>query len=191
MSAMERRGKLDNTKKIAPALLSEMASYDRQAGIFTWLERPIGHFKTKRAHTVWNIRYAGRTAFSTPASGGYSISQIFSRTYRGHQVAWAMVYGAWPIYEMDHINGDRSDNRISNLRLVSRRENSCNRKRRCDNTSGASGVFQDRGRWVATIADNGKRVRLGCFAEKAHAIAVRKEAEWRFGYHPNHDRTAK
>jgi hypothetical protein len=103
-----------------------------------------------------------------------------------------MSKGCWPENDIDHINGDRSDNRIENMRAVTRQENLKNTKRRCDNASGVIGVYQrkDTGRWCSYVNSNGKRINLGCFNNKTDAIAVRKAAETEHGFHSNHGRGA-
>jgi len=62
------------------------------------------------------------------------------KTYAAHRVAWFLHHGAWPMGEIDHINGNAQDNRIANLRDVTHKENTRNMKRRSDNTSGITGI---------------------------------------------------
>jgi hypothetical protein len=99
-----------------------------------------------------------------------------------------MVYGDEP-QDIDHINGNRRDNRIANLRAVDRRENMRNARLRSNNTSGIVGVTfsRDRKKWVAQIND-GKVRSLGRFDKFEDAVEARKAAERRAGFHPNHGR---
>ena len=90
--------------------------------------------------------------------------------------------------QIDHIDGNRENNVISNLRLVNNRENTMNRRKRNDNTSGITGVSWDKnaGKWQAYINKDGRRQPLGVFEDKFEAICTRKSAENRLGYHENH-----
>jgi hypothetical protein len=162
--------------------------YDPETGKLYWLERPRVFFKSDKDHKRWNTRYAGNEAFS-PNNNGYLDGMIFRRMYRAHQVAWALHYGEWPKDQIDHINGDRSDNRITNLRVVSRSENCRNTKLRSNSKTGVLGVYRHKHRWRATIYDGGSR-HIGLFDTFEDAVAARKAAERELGYHPNHGRPA-
>jgi hypothetical protein len=93
-----------------------------------------------------------------------------------------------PKLEIDHIGQDSLDNRIKNLRLVTRRENALNQKQSKKNTSGQTGVsWNKRAKmWVAYIKIDGKLIHLGYYIEKEDAIKARKEAEIKYGFHENH-----
>nr|WP_175479900.1 HNH endonuclease signature motif containing protein [Paracoccus homiensis] len=108
---------------------------------------------------------------------------------QAHRVAWAVIHGRWPNGEIDHINGDRSDNRLANLREVTKRENHRNMAIRSDNTSGVTGVYwaREKGKWAAYIKAD-KMVALGRYDTFAEAVAARRAAEKVLGYHPNHGR---
>lgn len=100
-----------------------------------------------------------------------------------------MTIGEWPEF-VDHINGDRTDNKIENLRSCSRLENSVNRAVASHNKSGVLGVHYDksRGKWAAEIKVNKKKVYLGRFDSIDEAKTARKIAEVKYGFHPNHGR---
>lgn len=170
--------------------LRTLVEYDPENGKMVWLERPITIFPTARSCAVWNSRFSGKAAFQTANSHGYLVSTILGRLYTAHRVAWCIMEGQWPFLQVDHINGDRKDNRWSNLRAASNSTNHKNQKMPRTNTSGTVGIHQDKrtGSWVAQIYDNGRRINLGTFADKQHAIAARLKAEMQFGYHPNHGR---
>ena len=146
-------------------------------------------FTNNRSCSVWNARYAGQEAF-TANMHGYKHGRVLSINMRAHRVAWAIVHGQWPSEHIDHINGDRADNRLHNLRHVSRTVNNKNAKRREDNMSGCTGVHLDKrnSKWVAQINANGKRKFLGYFGSFAEARNARLIAEAQHGYHPNHGR---
>jgi len=92
--------------------------------------------------------------------------------------------------EVDHINGDGTDNKLVNLREVSRTMNNQNASRRVDNKSGVTGVswFKPARKWQAYISVDCRRIYLGVFSDLDEAIAVRKAAELQHGFHENHGR---
>lgn len=174
---------------ITPSLLPLLMRYEPETGKLFWLQRPRAFFKSEREWKRWNTRYAGKEAF-TPNSSGYLDGMIFRQMYRAHQVAWALHHGNWPEENIDHINGDRADNRIDNLRLASFKENARNTKLRRTNKSGCVGVLPLRRRWRAYIYAENEQRHIGVFDTYEEAVAARKEAEARYGFHPNHGRVA-
>jgi hypothetical protein len=130
----------------------------------------------------------GTLAGPTPNSGGYYVVRVDGRCYYQHRVIWFIQYGEWPRGDLDHINHNRADNRIENLREATPRENSRNKKMPADNTSGITGVCWHRqsNRWLARINNNtGKRVTK-YFKAKSDAVQWRSEKEIELGYHKNH-----
>lgn len=117
---------------------------------------------------------------------GYGRVSINGKQHKIHRIIWMHYHGEAPD-QIDHINGDRFDNRIVNLRSVTKRQNSINLKLRPDNKSGCHGVnWHHSNRWIAQIRDDGKYVYLGSFANLDDAVAARKSGEVRLGYHENH-----
>lgn len=126
---------------------------------------------------------------------GYIRVAIFRKPVMAHRFAWEFINGPIPDgMQVDHINHNRSDNRIENLRLVTHHENSVNIKMPKNNTSGHIGVHynKNRGTWQASIGGRNKETHehLGCFHNREDAIKARKLAEIRLGYHKNHGKTA-
>jgi len=124
---------------------------------------------------------------------GYLYVSIKGRQKRAHRVAWIMSNGPIPDgLHIDHINGDRADNRLVNLRLVTNHDNHKNVKMMSNNKSGVTGVYRDssRRKWVAEIRINRKTVHLGRFDDVLSAKAARAKAERKYGFHPNHGRAA-
>ena len=124
---------------------------------------------------------------------GYLMVQLmingYKHNYRAHRVAWLLYYGIDPgEFEIDHIDQDKTNNRISNLRLVDHGEQQRNRPKPKNNTSGITGVSweKDKKRWRAHIGIDGERRKLGTFKDKFEAICCRKSAEKRLGFHENH-----
>lgn len=139
--------------------LRDVLSYDPESGNFTWIVKlnpraPIGRVVS----TV---------------SDGYIVVSIDGKLYRAHRLAWLYVYGKWPDNLIDHVNGNRSDNRIENLRDVSKSVNAQNlKKANSDNRTGLLGVGKVTGsdKFMARIHINGRTTYLGCYAtpEMAH-----------------------
>lgn len=178
---------------LSPAVLRELLSLNPETGMMTWKVRAPEFFRRKGACEKWNARYAGKRAFtSISCTNGYTQTKILCRVYRGHRVAWALFYGEWPRGELDHINGDRTDNSIANLRDVGRTENGKNLCVSRRNKSGVVGVTWDRERerWFASIRHGGRTVSLGRFDSLEAAAAARRRAEQNFGFHQNHGRKA-
>lgn len=120
---------------------------------------------------------------------GYIRVKLNQQSYFAHRIIWEMHYGPIPEgMQIDHINHDRTDNRLCNLRLVTASDNMKNQKKRSDNTSGITGVRFDasRGRWIAQIQVEGKSINLGRFLSLDMAIDARREAELKNSFHENH-----
>lgn len=156
---------------------NEYLRYEPESGKLFWKKAPGKRIKV------------GAEAGSI-GQKGYVIIGLKSKGYKAHRIAWCLVKGSWPAQEIDHINGDRADNRLANLRSVSRAKNQRNQKMPSTNTSGVVGVCRHNqsSKWRAEIYASGKQVCLGVFDEKAEAVAARKAAERKYGYHPNHGR---
>ena len=179
----------DHKNRPSPELLRQLLSYDPGTGRFTWLERGIELFGSKRAWASWNAKNAGNEAFVTKTTNGYLGGRILGRNYTGHRIAWTIQHGSWPASseEIDHINGDPADNRIENLRLVSHQENGRNMGAR-KSKSGTPGVDWRpmTGKWRARICSDGRSHHLGNFTTKEGAIEARQKAAASHGFHENH-----
>ena len=177
-------------KPPSPSVLRQLIDYDPETGALVWRVRDVSFFTDGEKPAIavmnaWNSRLAGKPALKSKGFNGYFNGSIFGKTYLAHRVAWAIHSGAWPEREIDHINGDRSDNRISNLRSVTSKENSENMAIRSDNKSGAVGVCWNarRSRWVAQVSINGKQKHIGYFKSKDEATQARAKASAEYGYH--------
>lgn len=147
--------------------------YDPQTGIFYWRYNP-------ERRTEWNTRRAGKIAGgrSTKAQGFLIAIRINDRLYLAHRLAWLIVHSKWPDNDIDHINGDPSDNRIVNLRDVTHAENTRNRSRQSNNTTGYVGVrFREHhGKWEGRINLNGVTVWREYFMSDQEVAAARRIA---------------
>lgn len=115
-------------------------------------------------------------------SSGYKMIGILGKVYRVHRIAWMLVHGDdMPDY-IDHINGDKTDDRISNLRPATNSQNMCNTGKRADNTSGYKGVcfHNQRKKWMARINLNNKQVSLGLYSTREQASSAYKLAAYMF-----------
>lgn len=169
--------------------LWKILDYDPQTGLFFWKYKDPSSFKTPRAASTWNSRFANKPALSADSGLGYKIGRVEYATFLAHRVAWKMMTGEEPM-QIDHINGIRSDNRFCNLRNVSPSENRKNMRLSKLNTSGINGVAQmPNGRWHAKINIGGQCIWLGAYDSIELATAARVGAERVAGFHPNHGRT--
>lgn len=166
---------------IEPAQLHALLTYDAQTGQLTWKPRPLEMFENLRVQSVWNARYANKLAGSV-AKVGYISIRINDRAYYAHRIIWAMILGAWPADEVDHINGDRLDNRLMNLRLATRTINAQNLRSVPRGQKLPMGVYFHARKKVrvysASIEINGRSKHLGYFdtpqmAQEAYLTAKR------------------
>ena len=157
-----------------------MVDYDSETGSMTWKERDIKHFKSLHDCNQWNSRFVGKEC-GTPIHG-HKRMRIYGQPIYIHRAAFACFYGYWPKMEIDHINHDRSDNRISNLRDSS--ENAKNRSKQSNNESGYTGVYwnKNRQKWHARVG----RKHIGYFKDLELAGFVAELTRDKLGYHPNH-----
>lgn len=156
---------------ITPEILRQLLRYEPSTGALYWLERPESMFSHKRYQQSWNTRYAGKQGF-TADIGGYRYGAVLGVNLYAHRVAWALHYGDWPSDEIDHINGDKSDNSAENLREASHSENMRNRGAQANNSAGGlKGVTFDKrkGKWMSQIRLDRKTYFLGYFLSKDEA----------------------
>lgn len=148
-------------KAITQDDLKNFLSYDAKSGIFTWIK--------SNKYDISPGDVAGHKA-----KNGYVICGLLGTTYLAHRLAWLYQYGEWPKFHIDHIDGDRSNNSIANLRECTASQNGQNRNRhtkRQEKKSIYVGVSWDRKtkKWTAQINLNRKNYYLGRFDDESLA----------------------
>lgn len=174
------------THPIDQSTLKELVTYNPETGKMFWKARTAKHISIDKSLRTWNTRYAN-TELKSIDGKGYPFASIFGKQYRLHRLAWLYMHGVWPNV-IDHINGIRTDNRFTNLRSVSVRENCLNQRRNSKNTSGVAGVYLNKSKqlWCAQMKCRGHTYHLGSNKDFFEAVCLRKSEERRLGFSLNH-----
>ena len=183
-----------NRADITPELLRQLLRYEPETGRLFWRAR-LGHHFARGGYVPpkgyaekWNTKNAGLEALTAVKSTGYKHGSILGSTFTAHRVAFAVFYGRWPNH-IDHINGNRTDNRIENLRDVTPSQNHKNRrKHRGVNARIGVSYSSKKGKWQAQICSEGRNMHLGYYDDEADATNARVAAERKLGFHDNHGR---
>jgi hypothetical protein len=143
--------------KLTAEIARERWDYDPKTGVLRW--------KIKLS----NVKVGDVTGYES--NGGYLQVGWDGKIYLAHRIIWLIVHGEWPPEQLDHINGDRTDNRLVNLRCVSNRQNSLNKERhRKGNLQGAYRLNRNlKSPWKAIIQIDGERKHLGYFPTEQQA----------------------
>lgn len=181
-----------SNKVVSPNVLRDLVHYEPDTGALIWKPRGATQFSGSGRQTaehncaIWNGKYAGTPAFNHVRSNGYLGGKLRGRNYKAHRFAWAVFFGEWPTHDIDHINRDRADNRLVNLRAATRSENLRNTGLGHRNRSGVTGVSwaRERAQWNAKIGVNGKQVNLGYFDTLEQAVEARRSGEALYWGHP-------
>ena len=144
---------------LAADRVRKLLDYDPISGEFVW--------KSRSDAPRWNGKYAGKLAGRID-NHGYRQIGLGGKFYRAHRLAWLYVHGEWPS-AIDHIDGNRRNNAISNLRLATIRQNRANTG--CRGRSGLKGAFwvSHIGKWRARISIKGKKKHIGVFGTAEEA----------------------
>lgn len=178
------------TKELpSPETLRKLLRYDPATGKLYWKHRGVeffqdGKYSASRACLTWNAKHEGAEALTAPKDDGYLHGNIFRKRHRAHRVIWAMQVGEWPQREIDHINGNPSDNRMENLRLATGVENSRNQGLLSANTSGYKNVSylkrKRKGKWLARMHIGGGKIWQREFVDKEDAARAARDAREKF-----------
>ncbi|TQN59604.1 HNH endonuclease [Agrobacterium tumefaciens] len=172
--------------EITQALVRDIFNYDAETGKLFYRDRTSPWSLNPAIAPSVKSRWLGKECGVLVK--GYLCVNILGKRYSAHRIIWLWVHGTLPDKDIDHINGDRSDNRIENLRCVDGAENQKNMGIRKDNSTGFHGVryLKQRNNYRTEITINGKPYFIGEYDELGVAVEVRKAVEKFVGFHPNH-----
>ncbi len=155
--------------------LLELLHYDPETGYFV-----------RKVRTSNNTK-KGALCQSDNGSGYIKIG-VLGKRYYAHRLVFLYMYGFFPPLEVDHINHNRSDNRLENLRLADITTNRKNATLSSANTSGTVGVYRNKtlSKWEVRIGNLGKLLYLGVYDTKEEAIRISRSARLKYGFHKNH-----
>ena len=175
----------DKELALTQELLKEKLHYDKDTGVFTWLDVKSNGYKMRG-------KVAGNTnALTGYSSIGFTLSEAKFYVYLAHRLAWLYEYGEFPKDGLDHINHVKTDNRIKNLRIATKRENIRNMSMSSNNTTGHTGVCFSKAnnKYVAYVKVNYKQIHLGYFKNVEDAAKAAREGREHYGFHVNHGQT--
>lgn len=153
--------------------LKELLDYDPETGIFTW--------KSGRSNKSKDGRGLWRSEAGWVTLKGYIAIEINGRQCMAHRLAWLYIHGMAPYLQIDHVNLDKADNRISNLRLATQSQNQHNTTVRRTNKLGVKGVYLKRFEsgnvaYATKICVNRKVIHIGYFSSIEEAKAAYDKA---------------
>ena len=177
----------------SPEVLRQLLRYEPETGKLFWKKRGPEWFSSSQYQKTWNSQYSHKEVGCRNKVDGYRFFSCRGVLIKTHRAIWAMVHDEWPFVAIDHINGIRTDNRIENLRSVTRQENQRNMQTPSHNSTGAMGVTWDKKnrKWRATIQVSRKSISIGRYRCITSAIIARKAAEVKYGFHENHGRAGR
>ena len=169
-----------NNSTLTQEHLKSIMFYNVETGILTRHKKTVGPQKKNN-----------EAGYIVCSKGGYYKeylkTSIKSKQYYVHHLIWLYIYGCFPPEEIDHINGNGLDNRLANLRAVTKKDNLKNKKLYSSNSSGVCGVYYTpTGKFRTKIAVDGETIEIGTFNDFFESVCARKSAENKYGFHTNH-----
>jgi hypothetical protein len=142
---------------LSASLLRSLLDYDPCTGEFRWRKKPS---KNIAAGTIAGWCNKGRMCIC-----------VHRKIYFAHRLAWLWVHGTFPEHEIDHRDGNPTNNKLSNLRQATRIQNIANAKVKHNSSTSLKGILPYKGKWRAFIRNGGPKIYLGTFStpEDAHA----------------------
>lgn len=180
--------------RVDKSIIRDALEYNYKTGDLIWKKRPRFHFKTRTAMNNFNKRWAGSLIRNIGNDGYYRLS-IDHHRYKAHRIIWFLHYGSFPSQYIDHLDGNKLNNKIDNLRDVTIQENAKNTKINVKSKTKIMGVGWHKmsKKWRARIKHtcNGEKKEhyLGVFDNFFDACCARKSAENKYGFHKNHGRS--
>jgi hypothetical protein len=185
----------DHESTISIDVLRELVHLDTASWKLFWKTRNIKFFMdtkqpAKHNCAIWNGKFSGKEAFCHSSGSGYLHGALLGKKLYAHRVIFALFSGHWPIFTIDHIDGNRINNDPKNLRDVNHQENMRNMKKSKANSSGHTGVSYDlkRSKYVSNVTVDGKTKLAGRFLTMQEAISARENFAKKYGFHENHGR---
>lgn len=162
---MKRNGYRPYSRPFDLDELKSMLSYCPETGIFTWTK-----------HHAKQVKIGSEAGWL--GNDGYRHIQLLGKNYLTHRLAWFYTYGRWPTHQIDHINRNRADNRLCNLREATCAQNAWNTEHARRTRPGGRGshFHLATGLWLSSITANGKKIYLGYFQTSEEAAAAYAEA---------------
>lgn len=161
---------MESNERLTQSKLKNLLHYDPDTGVFTW-KNPAGT-KTK----------PGDIAGCASKHLGYRYITVLNKRRLAHRLAWVYMTGRWPEDQIDHINGERDDNRWVNLREADQSQQCGNSALRSDNKAGARGVYwcKEKRKWAVDLQYQGRRYRLGRYTDFEEATELSELARQMF-----------
>ena len=147
-----------NLSHLDLSILKKYLNYDKISGHFSW--------------AIDYANYSKNDIAGSLSSSGYVSIMLFGKNYRANRLAWYYYYGVWPTLEIDHINLNKADNSIDNLREATRSQNKQNTKNFFSNKEGFRGVYASGKKFKTSIKINGIAIYLGTYTTKEKASLV-------------------
>ena len=132
--------------------IRDRLKYDPKTGVVSWINSSCPRLKGKRQAGFKNKR-------------GYVKIKIDNKSYFAHRIAWYLCYGSWPTLDIDHVNGNKDDNRIENLREATKSQNLSNSRLKTK----YRGVSKANSKWRAVITHRGSKMHIGVYETKKEA----------------------
>jgi len=181
--------------ELTQEIVRELLDCDPKEGLLYWRERDVKWFSDNRYFSAagmcqrWNTKNAGKLALNPDDGKGYGHGMIFGKDYQLHRVIFFYFNGWWP-EEVDHIDGNPRNNKPSNLKESTRKENAKNLKTRSDSQSGYSGIYFDkeRNKYQVAIRVDGRKKHYGRYDTLEESIKVWERAKEENNYSKNHGR---
>lgn len=158
---------------------NDILTYHPQSGLLFFKAPKPEWFSSHNAYGKYYRAYAYKPAFNVPHSNGYLRGEFMGNSYYAHRVIWEMHHGAInKDMQIDHISGNKADNRLHNLRLATNSENQCNKGLQVNNTTGFKGVYIDttNNRYLSYIRKDDALQYLGTFPDAVAAALAYDDA---------------